>query len=413
MNIRRHLLKGLLLAGALPTFFPLAAQAADKLSVVASFSIVADMVQQVGGDRVQVKALVGGNGDTHVYQPTPSDARALSESQLLVVNGAGFEGWMDRLIEASHYKGLVVTATAGLDLDIDDAHEEHAKKDEHSEHEHEDHAKKDGHSEHEHEDHAKKDGHSEHEHEKHAKKDGHSEHEHEKHAKKDGHSEHEHEEHAKKDGHSEHEHEDHAKKDEHSEHEHEEHAKKDDHHDHEGHDHHGLDPHGWQSLEHARIYVDNITKGLVKADPQNASFYQANAKRYLAEIDHVDAEIKETIARLPQSRRSIVTTHDAFGHFGATYGLTFLAPVGMNTQSEASAGDVAKLIRQIREEKISAVFAENVTDQRLLNRITEETGARIGGSLYSDALSEPGGPAATYLDMMRHNLRVLASALGV
>src|SRR6516165_5027806 len=122
-------------------------------------------------------------------------------------------------------------------------------------------------------------------------------------------------------------------------------------------------------------------------------------------------DVKAAIGKLPPARRKIITTHDAFGYFGATYGMDFIAPEGVSTESEASAKDVAKIIRQIKAQKVPAVFLENVTDHRLLDQIAKETGAKIGGTLYSDALSEPSGPAATYLDMFRHNVSTLTEAL--
>jgi zinc/manganese transport system substrate-binding protein len=121
--------------------------------------------------------------------------------------------------------------------------------------------------------------------------------------------------------------------------------------------------------------------------------------------------VKEAVAKLPPERRKIITTHDAFGYFGAAYGMEFIAPEGVSTESEASAKDVAKIIRQIKAEKIPAVFLENVTDSRLLDQISKETGAKIGGTLFSDALSPPDGPAPTYLDMFRNNIETMSEAL--
>jgi len=171
------------------------------------------------------------------------------------------------------------------------------------------------------------------------------------------------------------------------------------------------DPHAWQSLANGRIYVQNIRDALIAADPAGKDAYAANASKYLAQIDDVEKLVKDQIAKLAPERRKIITTHDAFGYFGATYGMEFIAPQGVSTESEASARDVAKIIRQIKAEKIPAVFLENVTDHRLLDQIARETGAKIGGTLYSDALSEPNGPAATYLDMFRNNIRAFSAAL--
>jgi zinc/manganese transport system substrate-binding protein len=279
-----------------------AANAADKIKVATSFSVLGDMVKQIGGDRVEVTSFVGPNGDAHVYEPTPGDTRTLAAAPILVVNGLGLEGWMSRLEKSSGFKGTVVTATKGV----------RTRQMEEEEH---------------------------------------------------------------------------------------------------GTTRKITDPHAWQSLANGKIYVQNIRDGLIAADPTGKESYEANAKKYLAEIDDVEKLVKDSIAKLPPARRKIITTHDAFGYFGATYGMEFIAPEGVSTDSEASAKDVAKIIRQIKAEKVPAVFLENVTDHRLLDQIARETKAKIGGTLYSDALSEPSGPAGTYLDMFRHNTATLTAAL--
>jgi zinc/manganese transport system substrate-binding protein len=278
------------------------ARAADKIKVATSFSVLGDMVKQIGGDRVEVTSFVGPNGDAHVYEPTPGDARVLAAAPVLVINGLGLEGWMERLEKSSGFKGTVVIATKGI------------KTRQMEEEEH-------------------------------------------------------------------------------------------------GQTRKITDPHAWQSLANGRVYVQNIRDGLIAADPAGKETYAANATKFLADIDDVEKIVKNSIAKLPPARRKIITTHDAFGYFGATYGMEFIAPEGVSTESEASAKDVAKIIRQIKAEKVPAVFLENVTDHRLLDQIAKETGAKIGGTLYSDALSETNGPAATYLDMFRHNIQTLAAAL--
>jgi zinc/manganese transport system substrate-binding protein len=171
------------------------------------------------------------------------------------------------------------------------------------------------------------------------------------------------------------------------------------------------DPHAWQDLHNGKLYVINIRDGLIAVDPEGKAVYEANAAKYLGEIMQEDDAVRAALATLPQDRRKIITSHDAFGYFGAAYGLEIIAPEGVSTESEASAQDVAKIIRQIRKEKIPAVFLENVTDHRLLDQIARETGAKIGGTLYSDALSESDGPAPTYLGMFRHNAGALTAAL--
>jgi zinc/manganese transport system substrate-binding protein len=273
-------------------------KAPDKLKVVTTFSILGDLVKNVGGDRVAVSALVGPNGDAHVYQPTPSDARTVADAKLVVVNGLGFEGWLNRLVKASGTKAPTIVATKGV---------KPRKMEE------------------------------------------------------DGHTE--------------------------------------------------TDPHAWQSVANARIYVANIRDGLAAADPAGKADYEANASAYLAKLDALEAEVKDTVAKIPADRRRIITTHDAFGYFAAAYGVAFIAPQGVSTESEVSAKDVAKIITQIKKQKIPAVFLENVTDKRLLERIAKESGARVGGTLYSDALTDENGEAPTYLDMMRHNVKQLAAAL--
>ena len=316
-------------------------RAESRLDVVATFSILGDMVQQVGGDRVKVTSLVGPDGDTHVYRPTPKAAKAIAQTKVLFINGLEFEGWIERLFESSGFKGRMVTATVGIEA---------LKMEEEGHHD---------------------------DHDKHGKKDHHDDHD--KHGKKDDHDDHD--KHGKKDGHEHH--------------------------------HHGeYDPHAWHSLANARIYVRNIVDGLAAADPQGAKAYRANAECYIKEITSLESEMEKAMKSVSADGRKVVTPHDAFGYLGSTYGIKFLAPVGISTEAEASAGDVAKLIRQIKKEKISAIFVENITDRRLLDQIVRETGARIGGTLYSDALSKANGPAGTYLDLMRHNIRTLVKALG-
>ena len=324
------------------------ANSVKPVPVVASFSILGDMVKRIGAEHVSITTLVGPNGDTHVYQPTPADARAVRQAKLLFVNGLKFEGWIERLVEASGFKGTRIVTTEGIKpIPYEDAHDEH-HKDEHGKEEH-------------------------HKDEHHKGEHGHEQ----KHADADRHKNHD----GDKDS------------------------------DHDGHDHGAFDPHAWQSLKNAVNYVDNITAALAKVDPVNAATFYGNRAAYVAEILSLDAEIRKTVAGLPTNRRTVVTSHDAFQYFGRDFGLTFLAPQGLSTEAEASAKDVAQLIRQMREKKISAVFVENITDPRLLKQIANETGAAIGGTLYPGALSGRSGPAATYLDMIRHNATTLVESL--
>ena len=350
------------------------AKSDEKIKVVATFSILGDMVKRIGGDHILLTTLVGPNGDTHVYKPSPAAAKALSQADVLFVNGLDFEGWITRLIEASGFKGRHVVTTSGVKTI---AYEEGEGHDDHSDDPHDKHAKK------KHADDKHHDDHSDDPHDKHAKK---------KHADDKHH-----------DDHSDDPHDKHAKK---------KHAGDKHHDDHAHHDHGEFDPHAWQSLINARVYVDNITDALAQFAPDKAAKFYQNRATYTAEIESMHNQIKKLISSLPQHQRTVVTSHDAFQYFGRDYGITFLAPQGLSTDSEASAQDVAKLIEQMRSKKIKAVFLENITDPRLLQQIAKETGAKIGGTLYPGALSEPDGPAPTYLKMLHHNAKTLSQALG-
>ncbi len=328
---------------ALSLAAPAAAQSAKPIPVVATFSILGDMVKRIGGEHVAVTTLVGPDGDVHVYRPTPADARAVSEAKILVVNGLQFEGWLDRLVDAAAFRGVRVAATDGVKPIVyrhgADAHARHGDADRGKHADHDDHA--------DHADHGKHEGHG-------------------KHAEGD---------------------------------------------DHEGHDHGTFDPHAWQSLRNAAVYADNIAAALAAADPGNAGVFRRNRDAYVDELKTLDSEIRGIVAKLPAGSRTVVTSHDAFQYFGRDYGLAFVAPQGLGTDSEASAKDVARLVRQIRERGIRAVFIETIGDPRLLKRIADETGAVIGGTLYPGALSGPDGSAPTYLDMIRHNAMTLVRAL--
>jgi len=171
------------------------------------------------------------------------------------------------------------------------------------------------------------------------------------------------------------------------------------------------DPHAWQSVVNAKIYVSNISEALVAADPADAGVFRANAQAYLTRLDALDREVREAVEQIPPARRKVISTHDAFGYFASAYGIEFIAPLGVSTESEASARDIARIITQIRTAKIPAVFLENISDPRLVSRIAAETGARVGGTLYSDSLTGEKGAAPTYIDMVRHNIKSLTSAL--
>ena len=356
---RRTLVK---LAGAITVFvavLPVTVHAQEPIPVVATFSILGDMVERIGGSEVAISTLVGRNGDTHVYQPTPADAKSVRKAEILFTNGLEFEGWLERLAEAAEFAGVTVVATDGMDLisleefHDDDGHDDDGHDDEHDDEEHGESADK--HEDDEHDDEKQSDAHDDEEH----------------------------------DGDHDEEHED----------EHDEHA------------HGEFDPHGWLSLQNSITYIDNITAALAVAAPSRAATFYQNRAAYVTEIESLDSQVKAMINALPESARTIITSHDAFQYFGRDYGLTFLAPQGLSTDSEASARDVAQLIEQIRAEGIAAVFVENVADPRLLQQIATETGTTVGGELYPGALSDKDGPAATYLDLIEHNATTIANAL--
>ncbi|GAB6845782.1 zinc/manganese transport system substrate-binding protein [Methylorubrum rhodinum] len=304
--MRRALLRVLVVLAALMPFGAAAGEV--KLKAVATFSILADLVAQVGGDRVTVTSLVGPDADAHGYSPAPGDARRVAEADLVVVNGLGFEGWLERLIRASGTKAPIVTASTGIKTIP--ASEDH-------DHDH-------------------------------------------------GH------------GHGEGDH---------------------------------PDPHAWQSVANVKTYVANIRDALAKADPDHAADYSARAAAYTEKLGALEGEIRAGLAAIPEGQRRIITTHDSFGYYAAAYGLRFLAPQGISTNSEAGPKDVARIIRQIRRDKVPAVFVESIADPRLMQQIARESGAKVGARLFSDALSGPNGPAPTYLEMMRANLKAFREAL--
>lgn len=363
------LLAGTVLAGtsAMPAF------AQDRIQTVATFSILGDLVQQVGGERIALTTLVGPGGDGHVYSPTPGDARTLAEADIIFRNGLLYEGWIDRLIEASGTQATIVAAADGINAIADAGHGH-----DHDDHGHDDHG-------HDHDDHGH--GHDDHGHDH----DDHG-HDHDDHG-------HDHDEHGH--GHDDHGHghDDHG-------HDHDDHG-----HDHDDHAHGEFDPHAWQDVGNVKVYVANIRDALIARDPDGADVYNANAEAYIATLAALDAEIREAVAALPEGAL-VITSHDAFRYFTHAYGLEFEAPVGTSTEVEATARDVARLIDTIRASNIRAVFAESLTDARLIEQIAREAGVPVAGTLYSDALSPPDGPAGTYIDMMRHNISLISEGLG-
>jgi zinc/manganese transport system substrate-binding protein len=276
--------------------FPLtvSAQKTRPLRVVATFSILADLLRNVGGDAIIVSTLVAPDADAHVYEPSPADAKRLRDAEMVVMNGLGFEGWIERLINASGYGGPLVVASAGIT------------------------------------------------------------------PKKIGKE---------------------------------------------------PDPHAWHDLSHTRQYILNIRDALSRIRPADAQAFQQRAAQYLAHLNNLDAEFRKVFAAIPKGQRRVITSHDAFGYFGDAYGIEFLSPQGMSTDSQASASAIARLVDQIRRENVRAVFVENITDPRLIERIASEGGVTLGGKLYSDALSKPGTEADTYLKLFVHNAKLISEIL--
>jgi len=308
--------------------------ATDKpINVVASFSILANMTEEIGGPLVSVTSLVGPDSDAHVFNPTPADARTLASADVVVINGLGFEGWIDRLIKSSGFKGELAVASKGV--------QPLGFADEHAGQEHGD------------DDHGHDHGH------------GH-EHEHEKvHA--------------------------------------DSHADK--------HDHGDVDPHAWQDLRNGQIYAANIRDALIAVMPAHRDQINARADQYIEAIQVLDQATRDRLAPLSPPFKRIITSHDSFGYFAKAYGVEFFAAQGWSTDREVSAGDMARLVREIRDDNVRAIFVENMSDPRLMQQISEETGVRIGGQLYSDALSPPGTVADTYLKMFESNINTILQAI--
>ncbi|WP_413207159.1 metal ABC transporter substrate-binding protein [Rhodospirillum sp. A1_3_36] len=271
---------------------------AKTLEAVASFSVLADVVKQVGGDAVHVKSLVPVNGDPHDFEPSPDDAKALKSADVTFVSGLGLEGWFERLAKASGYADDPVVVSDGIKtLTLEE----------------------------------------------------------------DGQT--------------------------------------------------ITDPHVWNSAANVLIWVTNIEKALSKADPEDAATFKANAEQYSKKLRDLDRYATSSISSIPPEKRKVLTSHDAFGYFGHEYGVTFLSPLGVSTETEASAADVAQLIDQIKEEQVKVYFIENSNDPRLVKQIANATGAEPGGELYVESLSDAAGPAPTYAKMFRYNVDQIVGAI--
>lgn len=283
---------------ALAALFTAPLAMAKTVDVVASFTVLADIVKQVGGDHVKVKSLVGPDGDPHTFEPTPQDSQALAKADLVFVSGLGLEGWMDRLVSASGYRGRPVVASTGITTR---SMEDEGKT--------------------------------------------------------------------------------------------------------------ITDPHAWNSMQNGVIYATNVMDALVKADPEDAAQTRQRGETYIQQLQALDSWAKTAFDRVPAERRKVLTSHDAFGYFGQRYGVTFLAPVGFSTESEASASEVGSLISQLKQQHIQRYFIENQTDPRLVKQIASATGAQPGGELYPEALSSATGPAPTYEAAFRHNVDAMLKSM--
>ena len=287
-----------LLAAALPGLawarHALAAGDTRRLRVVATFSILADLVREVASDAAEVVSLVGPDSDAHVYQPRPSDVQRIASADLVVVNGLGFEGWIERLVRVAGGRAEIVVASSGVV------------------------------------------------------------------ARRQGNA---------------------------------------------------VDPHAWQDPRLLARYVDNLSTALARLRPDASASFAQRAEALRARLASLDAMARQTLAAVPAAERRVIASHDAFGYLADAYGITFLSPRGWSTEAEPSAADIAALVRQVRRQRVRALFVENISDRRLTERIGRETGLQVGGVLYSDALSAAGGPADTALKLVEHNLRTVTRAL--
>ncbi len=261
--------------------------------IVTSFTILEDLVLELGGNRVSVTNLVPRNSDAHIYSPKPSDAIAISNADLIIFNGLGFEGWIFRLIKDSDKEKNYLISSDGINS-LNRFNE--------------------------------------------------------------------------------------------------------------------IDPHAWQSFKNIRIYIDNISGELINLMPEHEKYFVLRRDNYLKKLFKLEMNLSNQLSNIPIKKRIVITSHDAFGYLGREFNIQFLAPLGLSLDAEASAEDVAKIINQIKEKKVTALFMENINNPKLLKAISIESGIPVGGKLYSDALSEIGGPAETYIDMMRHNVRSLIEA---
>jgi zinc/manganese transport system substrate-binding protein len=300
----QHFARRGLIATVLALVAAASAEAADRPKVVATFSVLGDMIARIAGDRVQLTTIVGGDGDCELYQPTAADARAVAQAQLFVMNDLNprFEPWAETLMKQAGFRGTKLVASQGVNVIIDDRPRSGVKGQQY-------------------------------------------------------------------------------------------------------------DQHAWHDPTNALVYVANIAEGLARIDPSNAAFYRNRAEAYAGEIRALDSWARSELAAVPSAKRRVITSHDGFEYLARAYDIEMTPARGKVNDADPSAEDIARLIQQIRTTKVKAIFIENMNDPRLIERVAREAGATIGGTLYSDSLSKPGGEADTYLKMVRHNVSALKAAM--
>jgi zinc/manganese transport system substrate-binding protein len=283
---------------ALCSFFTLpfaAAHSEKKPLVVTSFSILKSLTQEIAAKSVEAIAIVGPDEDAHTFSPTPQVSQIVSQADLVIINGLGFEGWIDRLIDASGYEGPITIATKNIKPLQDELG--------------------------------------------------------------------------------------------------------------------GVDPHAWGDPKNVKHYIAQITESLSQLRPSHKEFYQTRAKALSRRIDFLIEQITNDLKKIPQKKRKVITAHDAFEYFGKRFQIEFLAPLGLSTDADPSAKEIVQLIRFIQEQNIKTVFIENMTNEGLIRQLAEETGVRVDGPLYSDALSPEDGPASNYFTMIEHNWNLMLKAM--
>lgn len=292
----------------MPLLSPVQLSAGEKLDVVATTSIVADVVRNVAGDRIDLSTLMPVGTDPHAFEPTPQDAAALADADVVFINGVGLELFLEPLLAGAGEGVAVVPVSLGVDLLRFDASGEHEEE--------------------------------------------------------------------------------------------------------EPVGHVDFDPHTWFDPHNVMVWVANIEAALSMLDPDRADMYEADAERYQSELDRLDGWIREQVARVPQEQRKLVTGHMSFSYFTRRYGFEQLGAVfpGYSTLTEPSAQQLARLEDTIRELDARAVFVGRTVNPNLAQRVAEDTGTRLV-FLYTGSLSDPGGPADSYLELMRHNVSAIVGAL--